>query len=97
MYDHLALLSLHCCTGFSLVVIIAVAPHVAEHRPQGLWASVVATRELSRCGSWTLEHVGLVAPQHMGLLGSGIEPVSPALLGRFSTTEPPRKPLWMTF
>ena len=26
------------------------------------------------------------------LPGSGIEPMSPALAGRFSTTEPPRKP-----
>ena len=26
------------------------------------------------------------------LPGSGVEPMSPALAGRFSTTEPPRKP-----
>ena len=57
-----------------------VASLVAEHRLQ--------TRRLSNCGSraellrsmWDLPRPGL-------------EPVSPALAGRFSTTAPPGKPL----
>ena len=36
------------------------------------------------CGMWDLPRPGL-------------EPVSPALAGRFSTTAPPGKPLWRTF
>jgi len=35
---------------------------------------------------------GLVVPQHLGSSQSVLEPVSPALAGRFFTTEPPRKP-----
>ena len=31
------------------------------------------------------------------LLGPGLEPVSPALAGRFLTTEPPGKPLFLIF
>ena len=56
-----------------------VAFLVAEHRLQ--------TRRLSRCGSR--------APWLRGmwdLPGPGLEPVSPALVGRFSTTAPPGKP-----
>ena len=36
---------------------------------------------------------GLVVLQQWGLPGPGIEPVSPALQGRFLTTRPPGKPL----
>ena len=59
---------------------LVAASLVAEHRLQ--------TRRLSNCGSraqplrsmWDLPRPGL-------------EPVSPALAGRFSTTAPPGKPL----
>ena len=53
---------------------------VAEHRLQ--------MRRLSSCGSraWLLR--GMWDPPRPGL-----EPVSPALAGRFSTTAPPGKPL----
>ena len=37
---------------------------------------------------WT----GLVAPQHVDLPGPGTEPMSPALVGGFFTTEPAGKP-----
>ena len=52
---------------------------VAEHRLQ--------TRRLSNCGSraWLLRGM-------WDLPRPGIEPVSPALAGRFSTTAPPGKP-----
>ena len=53
----------------------------------------------SSCGSWGLQHrlnscdtwvEVLLSP--WGLSGSGIEPVSPASTGEFSTSEPPAKP-----
>ena len=64
--------------------LTVVASLVAEHRLQ--------TRRLSNCGSraqllccmWDLPRLGL-------------EPVSPALAGRFSTTAPPGKPLHRSF
>ena len=52
---------------------------VAEHRLQ--------TRRLSNCGSRAQLLRGTWAPPRPGL-----EPVSPALAGRFSTTAPPEKP-----
>ena len=57
---------------------IAVSP-VAEHRPQ--------TRRLGNCGS-------RAQPLHgtRDLPRPGLEPMSPALAGRLSTTAPPGKP-----
>ena len=52
---------------------------VAEHRLQ--------TRRLSNCGSRAQLLCGM-----WDLPRSGLEPVSPALAGRFSTTAPPGKP-----
>ena len=57
-----------------------VASLVAEHRLQ--------TRRLSSCGSWAQLLHGM-----WDLPRPGLEPVSPALAGRFSTTAPPGKPL----
>ena len=54
-------------------------PLVAEHRLQ--------TRRLSSCGSRAQWLRGMWDPPRPGL-----EPVSPALAGRFSTTAPPGKP-----
>ena len=56
-----------------------VASLVAEHRLQ--------TCRLSNCGSRAQSLCGMQDPPRPGL-----EPVSPALAGRFSTTAPPRKP-----
>ena len=53
---------------------------VAEHRFQ--------TRRLSNCGSQASLLRGMWDPPRPGL-----EPMSPALAGRFSTTAPPGKPL----
>ena len=61
-----------------------VASLVAEHRLQ--------TRRLSNCGSWAQPLRGM-----WDLLRPGLEPVSPALAGRFSTTAPPGKPLLCLF
>ena len=56
------------------------APPVAGHRLQ--------TRRLSSCGSQAQLLHGV-----WDLPRPGLEPVSPALAGRFSTTAPPGKPL----
>ena len=87
----LAVLGLHSCTLaffscgklwllFIAVcrLLIALASLVAEHRLQYLWL------------------VGLVAQKHevaRNLPGPGIEPMPPALTGRFLTTAPPGKSL----
>ena len=60
---------------------IAASP-VAEHRLQ--------TRRLSSCDSRAQLLRGTWDPPRPGL-----EPVSPALAGRFSTTAPPGKPLFL--
>ena len=57
---------------------------VAEHRLQ--------TRRLSSCGSWAHLLHGM-----WDLPRPGLEPVSPALAGRFSTTVPPGKPNGVVF
>ena len=62
---------------------IAASP-VAEHRLQ--------TRRLSNCGSRAQLLRGM-----RDLPRPGLEPVCPALAGRFSTTAPPGKPLHAQF
>ena len=60
---------------------------VAEHRLQ--------TRKLSSCGSRAQPLHGM-----WDLPRPGLEPVSPALAGRLSTTAPPGKPhsfLWLSY
>ena len=55
-------------------------------------------RGLGTCSSLALEHRcsswahGLLLSSMWNLPGSGIKPISPALAGRFLTTEPPGKP-----
>ena len=67
----------------------------------GVQASVVVARGLSSCGSRALERrlssCGARAQLLRGmwdLPGPGLEPVSPALAGRFLTTVPPGKSLF---
>ena len=57
---------------------IAASP-VAEHRLQSCRLSSCGSRAQMLCGMWDLPRPGL-------------EPVSPALAGRLSTTAPPGKP-----
>ena len=89
------MLDLGCCVGFapvaasggySLVVVLKLVLVVAPcHGAQILGLTVC-----SSCGSWAwLLHVMWDLP------GPGIKPVSPALAGRFFTTEPPGKPLFI--
>ena len=66
---------------------------IAVRRPLTVAASLVAEhrlqmRRLSSCGSWTQLLHSMWDPPRPGL-----EPMSPALAGRFSTTAPPGKPL----
>ena len=65
---------------------------IAVRRPLTVAASLVAqhrlqTHRLSSCGSWAQLLRGMWDPP-----GPGLEPVSPALAGRLSTTAPPGKP-----
>ena len=64
--------------------LTVVASPVAEHRLQ--------TRRLRSCGSWAQLLHGM-----WDLPRPGLEPVSPALAGRFLTTAPPGKPSSMCF
>ena len=57
---------------------------VAEHRLQTRRLSSCGSRAQLPCSMWDLPRPGL-------------EPMSPALAGRFSTTAPPRKPGWGDF
>ena len=92
IYLFLAVLGLRfCARAFSSCgergpLLIAVrgpltvaAPPVAEHKVQTRRLSSCGSRAQSLCGMWDLPRPGL-------------EPVSPALAGRFSTTAPPGKP-----
>ena len=62
---------------------IAASP-VAEHRLQMRRLSNCGSRAQLLCSMWDLPRPGL-------------EPMSPALAGRFSTTAPPGKPLQLSF
>ena len=62
---------------------IAASP-VAKHRLQACRLSSCGSRAQLLRGMWDLPRPGL-------------EPVSPALAGRFSTTAPPGKPLLLVF
>ena len=60
---------------------------IAVRRPFTVAASLVAERRLSSCGSRAQLLRGM-----WDLPRPGLEPVSPALAGRFLTTAPPGKP-----
>ena len=77
--------------------LLAVASRCRARAP-GVWASVVVACGLSSCGSQSpecrLSSCGAWAQLLCGMWdppGPGIEPVSPALAGRFPTTAPPVK------
>ena len=84
-------------------LLIAVASHCGA-RALGARASVVVAcglsscglqaleRRLSSCGTWAYLLHGM-----WDLPGPGLEPVSPALAGRFLTTVPPGKSLCAYF
>ena len=61
--------------------LTVAASLVAEHRLQTRRLSSCGSRAQLLCGMWDLPRPGL-------------EPVSPALAGRYSTTSPPGKPYY---
>ena len=68
---------------------------ISVHGPLTIAASLVAEQRLqmcrlSNCGSWALSLHGVWDLPRLGL-----EPMSPALAGRFSTTAPPGKPCFL--
>ena len=91
-------------------LLTAVASLVEEHElqgcklPRGSSCHVAAAQGLSSCGSWALERSFSCCGSWSQLLHgtwdlpkSGSKPVSPALAGRFFTTELPGKPLCSLF
>ena len=112
IYLFLAVLGLHCCLGFSSLVasrgysllavlglLILLASLLAEHGLYSTQASVVAAPGLQSTGSTAVAHgfrTQLVR-NRWDHLGSGIEPVFPALASRFSTTEPSGNPFAVIF
>ena len=83
--------------GLSPVVASGGPPFIAVRGPLTITASLVAehrlqTRRLSNCGSRAQSLRGMWDPPRPGL-----EPVSPALAGRLSTTAPPGKPWVLNF
>ena len=76
--------------GYSLVVVCGLLTEVAAlavaHRLRNC-GSRAPERRLNSCDACTL-----LIRDAWNLPGSGIEPVSPAVAGRFFITEPPGKP-----
>ena len=62
---------------------------------RGTWAQQLWLRG-SECGLQYLQHKGIVAALHWDLPRPGMEPVYPALAGRFLATRPPGKP-WFSY
>ena len=72
LFLFLALLGLHCCSGFSLVAcggggggtyslvamcgLLIAVTFLVEQRLWDAWVSVAMVRRLNSCGFWTLEH-----------------------------------------
>ena len=88
----LAVLGLHFCARAFSSCGKQGPLFIAVHRPLTIAASPVAehglqTRRLSNCGLRAQLLCGMRDPPRPGL-----EPASPALAGRFSTTAPPGKP-----
>ena len=89
----MAVLALCFCAGAFSSCGKRVPLFIAVRRPLTITASLIAehrlqTRRLSICGSRAQLLRGM-----WDLPRPGLEPVSPALAGRFLTTVPPGKPL----
>ena len=95
IYLFLAVLGLHFCARAFSSCGRQGPLFIAVHGPLTIAASLVAehrlqTRRLSNCDSRALLLRGM-----WDLPRPGLEPVSPALAGRLSTTAPPGKPPWV--
>ena len=94
---YLAVLGLRFCARASSSCGKRGPLFIAVSRPLTIVASLVEehrlqTRRLSSCGSRAQLLRGMWDPPRPGL-----EPMSPALAGRLSTTAPPGKPLFIFF
>ena len=79
--------SLLQCVGFSLRWLLLLRSTGSRRVGFSSRGSGALERGLSSCGAWTLLLRGM-----WDLPGPGLEPVSPALAGRFLTTAPPGRP-----
>ena len=98
IYLLLAVLGLHSYMGFSLAVASGgfLLQWLLLFQGEGsrVRGPLQSLRLLgSSTGSAVMVHRISCSAAMWDLPGSGIEPVSPALAGRFFTTEPPEKPL----
>ena len=86
----MAVLGLHFCASAFSSCGKRGPLFITVRGPLTIMASFVAEHRLSNCGSWAQLLRGM-----WDLPRPGLEPVSPALAGRVSTTAPPGKPpLW---
>ena len=97
IYLFLAALGLHCCAQAFSSCSERGPLFIMVHGPLTIAASLVAEHRLqmhrlSSCGSRAQLLHGM-----WDLPRPGLEPMSPALAGGFSTTEPPGKPCWKIF
>ena len=83
----MAVLGLQCYSGFYLVAVSGGYFPVVVCGFFLAVASIVVERRLSRSGTWAQLLLGM-----WDLPRPGTKPMSPALAGRFLTTEPPGKP-----
>ena len=104
LYLFIFVLGLRCCAGlFSLVEasggccldmvcrLLTVGSPAVRHRLWGEWASAAVARRLRSASSTLVVH-GLRCSTACGIFPEQVS-VSPALVGGFSTTGPPGKPL----
>ena len=80
------------CAGFSLWWLLLLRSTGSRCTGFSSCGSRALERRLSSCGAWAQLLHGM-----WDLPGPGLEPVSPALAGRFLTTVPPGKPPSCTF
>ena len=80
------------CAGFSLRWLLLLQSMGSRHTGFSSCGSQAVESRLSSCGSRAELLCGM-----WDLPGPGLEPVSPALEGRFLTTAPPGKPITRYF
>ena len=80
------------CAGFSLRWLLLLRSMGSRHAGFSSCGSRALERRLSSCGTWAQLLHGM-----WDLPRPGLEPTSPALAGRFLTTAPPGKSLFVLF
>ena len=87
-YQALTFSELHQTQGFCYCCLVAKSCLTGFVTPWTVALQAPLSMGFPRQGYWS----GLPFPSPGDLLGSGVEPMSPALADGFSTTEPPGKP-----